>query len=92
MNTQSKSMKIITSLDHLKEEAAYKTGEYTEFCILLAGGLARSSKRILYFPDSKTFDIINEIDDSEQEGLNEEQLKTETHITEAIEKGAFYKL
>lgn len=51
----------------------------------------RSSKRIVYFPETKTFDIHNKIDDSYQEGLTEEQLKFETMIVEAIEKKAFFQ-
>ena len=38
----------------------------------------------------KTFDVHNEIDDSDQENINEEQLETETMIVEAIEKGALF--
>ena len=84
-------MKPITSILQLKKAAANERGEFVEFFILLAGGLLRSSKRILYFPDTNTFDIINEIDDSEQEDLDEVQLRTDTNIIEAIEKGAFFQ-
>ena len=61
-----------------------------EFFILLNFTL-RSSKRITYYPDTNTFDVHNEIDDSYEEGLTEEQLKSETHIGLAIERGAFFK-
>lgn len=61
-----------------------------EFLIALNGGF-RSSKRIVYFPESDTFDVLNEMDDSYEEGLTEEQLRNETHIVMAIEKGALYK-
>jgi hypothetical protein len=84
-------MKKINSLVELKKEAAYseKSG-MQEFYIMLNYG-ARSSKRITYYPDSDTYDVHNEIDDAYQEDITEEQLKTETFIVEAIEKGAFYK-
>jgi hypothetical protein len=35
--------------------------------------------------------VYNEIDDSFEEGLTEEQLKNETHIVLATERVAFYK-
>lgn len=61
-----------------------------EFFITLNFGL-RNSKRVVCYPDTNTFDVHNEIDDSYEEDLTEEQLKTETHIVLAIENGAFYK-
>ena len=84
-------MKRIISLNELKKECVYndKPG-MSEFYILLNGGL-RSSKRITYYPDTNTYDVHNEIDDSYQEDLTEEQLIDETHIVLAIERGALYK-
>lgn len=58
---------------------------------MLKGG-ARSSKRIIYFPDTNRFDVFNEIDDSWQENLTDIQLQTDTHILLAIERGAFFRL
>ncbi len=84
-------MKQITSIEELKQEALYNEQKgYSEFFILLNWGL-RSSKRIAYYPEKNTFDVHNEIDDSHQEELTEEQLREETHIVMAIERGAFYK-
>lgn len=85
-------MKKIASIEELKREAAYddKLG-MAEFYMLLAGGVARSSKRITYYPEKNTFDVHNEIDDSYEEDLTEEQLRNETHIVTAIENGAFFK-
>ncbi len=84
-------MKRIDSLEQLKQEAAYDEGKDTAaFFILLKGG-ARSSKRITYFPDTNTFDVFNEIDDSWEEDLTETQLQSDTHIVLAIDRGAFYK-
>jgi hypothetical protein len=84
-------MERITSLEQLKKESTYddKKG-MAAFFIQLNFGL-RSSKRITYFPDTNTFDIYNEIDDSWKENLNEEQLRNETHIVLAIENGALFK-
>ena len=83
-------MKQITSLEELKKEAAYNDRSVAEFFIMLNGGL-RSSKRVTFFPDTDTYDVLNEIDDSYQEDLTEEQLRNETHIVYAIENGAFFK-
>ena len=84
-------MKQINSLEELKKVAEYTDRKgYTEFFITLNGGM-RSSKRIAYFPDTNTFDIHNEIDDSYEEGLSEERLKDETMIVLAIENGALYQ-
>ena len=84
-------MQKIISLEQLKKESTYddKKG-MAEFFILLNFGL-RSSKRIAYYPDTNTFDVHNEIDDSYEEDLTEEQLRNETHIVLAIENDAFYK-
>lgn len=85
-------MKRINSIEELKKEALYSDRKgMTEFFMLLAGGIARSSKRITYFPDTNTFDVHNEIDDSYEEDLTEEQLINETHIVLAIEQGVFFK-
>ena len=84
-------MKRIESLEQLKKEATYndKRGMF-DFLIML-NSYARSSKGIIYYPDANTFDIRNDIDDSYQEDLTEEQLASETHIINAIQNGAFYK-
>ena len=83
--------KKIKSIAVLKKAATNKDGNYTEFFIALAGGLARSSKSISYSPSGKTFCISNEIDDSFEEELTEEELKSQTNIYTAIKAGAFYQ-
>ncbi|TAL43678.1 MAG: hypothetical protein EPN92_09820 [Chitinophagaceae bacterium] len=84
-------MKKITSIEELKQESIYDDRKgMAEFFILLNFNL-RSSKRIVYYPDTNTFDVHNEIDDSYEEDLTEEQLRNETHIVLAIENGAFFK-
>ena len=84
-------MQKIISLEQLKKESTYddKKG-MAEFFILLNFGL-RSSKRIAYYPDTNTFDVHNEIDDSWEEDLTEEKLLNETHIGLAVKRGAFFK-
>ena len=80
----------ITSLYQLKDLAYRDNGDFVEFYIFLAGGIARSCKRISYRPnEKKQWLIINEIDNSYQE-LNELILTTKTNIIEAINKGALY--
>ena len=84
-------MKKITSIEELKKASEYDDRKgMTEFFIALNFG-CRSSKRIVYYPDTNKFDVHNEIDDSYQEDITEEQLKEETHIILAIENGAFFK-
>lgn len=78
----------IQSLEHLKKLCGNKE-EYSEFYILLSGGLFRSSKRIFYGIADDLFSIINEIDDTEQEVLSE-NLAKETIIVEAISKKAMF--
>jgi len=63
-----------------------------KFFIVLGGGLARSSKRIRYDFENNLFYIHNEIDDTFQDDLSEEQLRKETMVIEAIEKKAFFLL
>ena len=86
-----KPMKKIQSIKELKEVAGASGEGFTDFFIVLGGGIAKSSKRISYDPSGNTFTIINEIDDSVQEDISEDELKVETMIVEAIEKGAFYQ-
>lgn len=84
-------MKKITSIEELKKEAEYDDRKgMSEFFIAMNFG-CRSSKRIIYYPDTNTFDVHNEIDDSFEEDLTEDQLRNESHIVMAIESGAFFK-
>lgn len=84
-------MKKITSIEELKKEAEYDDRKgMSEFFIAMNFG-CRSSKRIIYYPDTNTFDVHNEIDDSFEEDLTEDQLRNESHIVVAIESGAFFK-
>ena len=80
----------IQSLEQLKKLAFNDNGDFVEFYILLAGGLAKSSKRISYYPESDEFLIINEIDNSFQK-VNSEEIAKETNIVEAIEKNCLFQ-
>lgn len=78
--------KIINNLEELKSKASKKRLE----CFISLNGSLRSSKAIDYDKDTETFDIYNEIDDTWQEDLSEQQLKSDTNIVEAIYKKALY--
>jgi hypothetical protein len=68
-------MKPIVSIEELKKEALFDDRKgMAEFFIALNFGL-RSSKRIAYYPKTNTFDVHNEIDDSYEEELTEDQFK-----------------
>lgn len=76
-------MRKIKDLKELKKLCRKDGGE--EFFISL--GIARSSKHINY--DGNFWYVYNEIDDSEQT-LTTRELKRDTNIIEALEKGALY--
>ena len=80
--------KLIHSIQELKEACLSQKGDYVHFRVILAGGSAYSSKRILYEPLDNTFSIINEIDESYEDNLTEKELKENTIIVEAIENKA----
>lgn len=79
----------ITTIDQLKQEAYKENGDFVEFFIVLAGGLAKSYKRISYRPAFNEFLIIHEIDESFEEVM-EEELLNGTILGEAMVKGCFY--
>jgi hypothetical protein len=80
----------IRDLDHLRQLAG---GESPIDCFITLGpgGMLRSSKRVHYETGADRFWVLNEIDDSEQT-LSDDELWTQSHIGEAIDKGAFYAL
>lgn len=80
----------IITLEHLKDltNEASDNGELLNVYVRLNGGI-RSGK-LLSFDENDNWNVINEIDDSEQLGLTDEQLKNETNIVEAIEKYALF--
>lgn len=81
---------LVQNLEHLKGLANNKNGDFEDFYILLAGGLARSSKRILFDKELDEFSVINEIDESFQE-FNSSEIGETTNLLEAIEKNALFK-
>jgi hypothetical protein len=79
----------IKSVEQLKQESYRENGDFVHFYIRLAGGLARSSKRMSYRPEESTFLIINEIDESYQE-VPEMRLPIDTMISETINKECLF--
>lgn len=73
----------IGDLDHLKSICSKNSIE----CYLRLGSCFRSSKLVLFMDPG--WWVLHEIDDSEVEYENDEHLM-DTHIGEAIEKGAMY--
>jgi hypothetical protein len=86
MTKQKTKDRRIRTIEQLKELAQNEDG--LDCFILLNGGL-RSSKHIRYYPEDKSFYVLNLIDDSEQE-LTENQIfdKAYTNIGQAMKKGA----
>lgn len=85
MNTE---WKLVKSINHLKK-LCDRNGR-AEFYIILAGGFSRSSKEIHYDVMTKEFEIYNEIDDSWQRRISENELYSKTIIPEAIEKKSMF--
>lgn len=81
--------KKVESIAELKEICR---DERKEFFISLAGGMARSSKTITYDSEERMFEILNEIDDTDQLLTEDELLdEAETNIGQAILAGTFYQ-
>ena len=80
-------MKKIKSINELKK---ISSKDYTDFCI--SNGLMKSSKNIKYDKKTKIFNILNEINDTEQ-NLTEKELndKSLTNIGTAIKNGCFFQ-
>lgn len=78
--------KRIRTIEQLKELAADPDG--LDCYILLNGGL-HSSKQLWFYPDDKTFHVLNLIDGSEQNLTEEEILSpASSNFAEAMLKGA----
>jgi hypothetical protein len=80
----------VKNIDHLKSLATRDNGDFVDFYITLAGGLAKSSKRIQYNSNFDEFSIIHEIDESYQEVIASE-LCNKTNIVQAIENNCLFK-
>lgn len=79
----------VENLEHLKQLSSSHGDDFADFVLLIAGGLAKSSKRIIYYRDTDEFYIINEIDDSYQEVASKD-LGTETNLVAGIDNGSLY--
>ncbi len=80
----------VKNLEHLKELANNKNGDFEDFHIILANGLAKSSKRILYYPEFDEFSLIHEIDESYQE-FNSSEIGIKTNLISAISTKSLFK-
>ena len=85
------SAELIKDVEDLKRRATRdpNTEDWMECFIQL--GVGRSSKRVIYYPDSDTFDVHHEIDDTYSEDVTLDYLEKNTHIIEALEKNALYE-
>lgn len=80
----------VESLEQLIHLSSNSNGDFVDFYVLLANGYAKSSKRILYYPNFEEFSIINEIDESYQE-FHVSEIEKQSNLLEAIEKGVLFK-
>ncbi|MEO9954443.1 hypothetical protein [Nonlabens sp.] len=81
---------LVNSLEHLKKLAVNENGDFQDFYISVANGIARSSKRILYEYKNDEFSLIHEVDESYQE-FNSSEIKEKTNLIEAINRKALFK-
>lgn len=81
---------LVKNIDHLKELANNENGDFEDFYIVLANGLAKSSKRILFDPELDEFSLIHEIDETYQE-FKSYEIGNVTNLIEAIEKKSLFK-
>lgn len=78
----------IGSLSELMRKASRTNTDNAFECFIMLNGGLRSSKTLRYFPETDTWDICNEIDDSYEEDVSTEYLLRETHIGIALDRGA----
>ncbi len=82
---------LVKSLSHLISLSSNKNGDFEDFYILIANGLAKSSKRILYHHEFDMFSMINEVDESYQE-FKSSEISKETNLIKAIRAKTLFKL
>lgn len=80
----------VQSLQHLIILASNPNGDFEDFYVSIANGLAKSSKRILYHPEFEEFSMINEIDESYQE-FHISEIEKQTNLVDAIQKKSLFK-
>lgn len=78
---------LVESLDHLKVLCSCNNGDMAQFFIML--GYARSSKRIVFWPEDDHWCIVHEIDESCEE-FSTEDLIERTCFIQAIENRSFF--
>ena len=84
-------MTKITTLADLQERANINLNPNGLECfILLGGGLVKSSKQIWYYPEEELYDVHNDIDETDDEGMSLMEMTKKTNIIEALKKGALY--
>ena len=81
---------LVRNLEHLIVLSTNSNGDFEDFYILVANGLARSSKIILYHPKFDEFSLIHEIDESYQE-FHSSKINKETNLIQAIRAKTLYK-
>lgn len=75
-------------IDSLEQLIELSTNCQLDCFISLAGGLARSSKDIYYYPETKQFEVFHGID-GHTETYNHQELLA-SNIGEALVKGALF--
>lgn len=78
----------IKDLNHLIELCDKNSESGVECFIALNGGL-RSSK-VIWYDGESLWSVMHEIDGTEEDDLTLEQLKINTNIIDALEKGGLY--
>jgi len=82
---------IVQNLKHLISLSSNPNGDFEDFYILVANGLGRSSKRILYHPEYNEFSLIHEIDESFQE-VHVSEIGKKTNLIQAIKAKTLFKV
>ena len=91
MSVRAYRMTKITTIKDLQDRGNIHFNEDGCECfILLAGGLVKSSKQIWYYPEEDRYDVHNDIDETDDEGMSLMDMTKKTNIIEALKKAALY--
>lgn len=77
----------IKDLEDLKTRASEEGGCE---CFIALNSLVRSSKQVWYWSESNTWDVHNDIDGTDIDGMTFDELKSDTNIIKALNAGALY--
>lgn len=77
-------------IESIEELKTLSENNQLDVFIMLAGGMARSSKTITYYPEDEQFYVFNDIDGTEQT-LTESELHSKSNIGTAIDQGSLFK-